>query len=256
MTHYEVTELASDYLDETLEAAQKAELETHLASCASCRGLLDDIRLSVSACRSAAPLEPSFWLTQRILQRTTGELHAGQSWQARLRVWMRPALRQRLVYGIAMSVFSLSFILFTARVKLRAMNLGDLNPATWVRRANSRGHVLMARAEKVYYDLRFVYEVQTVLHELGKQSGPNTQSPQKPQRPGNSSRILPLPQRQLVFLAPPPAAGPEREVRTAEALVFSLSIRRSSRRAIPLGSVLRVMAEGQGSGGGKFDEMC
>ncbi len=208
MTHYEVAELASDYLDSALEGARRAELEAHLASCATCRGLIDDMRLAVSACRATAPCEPSPWLVQRILLQTVGQREANQpGWGARLRLWLRPSFRPRIVYGIAMTVFSLSFILFTARVKLRAMNLRDWNPATWVYQANSRGHLLVARAEKFYYDLRFVYEVQTVLHELGQRPGSGANTPAKPGRPNDSRRTPPPGSRQLVFLGHPHLAA-------------------------------------------------
>ena len=60
-----------------------------------------------------------------------------------------------------MTVFSLSLIVNIAGFNLRRLNMNDLNPATWVYRANRAGHLLYARAEKFYDDLRIVYEIES-----------------------------------------------------------------------------------------------
>jgi hypothetical protein len=178
MTHLELENLASDYLDDTLDAIRRAEVEAHLASCRACREVIEDMRFAISACRAAPELEPGPWLTSRILRATTGEPKPGLI--AQLLTGLRPFLRPQVVYGVSMAVFSLSFILFAAKVNLRQLNVQDLNPATWFQRADSRGHLLLARAEKFYYDLRFVYEVQSVLRELRQpptQAAPKTKGP-------------------------------------------------------------------------------
>ena len=53
MTHLEIENLASDYLEGLLEPTQQAAVEAHLAACAACRELLEDVRHAVDLCRSA-----------------------------------------------------------------------------------------------------------------------------------------------------------------------------------------------------------
>jgi Putative zinc-finger len=188
MTHLELENLASDYLEGTLEAVQRAQVEAHLASCDACRETIQSVRFAIITCQAAPTLEPTPWLVSRILRATTGYRKPGLITQALTQ--LGPILRPQVVYGISMAVFSVSFVLFAAKVNLRRLNVQDLNPATWFQRADSRGHLLFARAEKFYYDLRFVYEVQSVLRELRQQPGPapaNTKG-----RSGGTSNARPL----------------------------------------------------------------
>ena len=65
-----------------------------------------------------------------------------------------------------MAVFSFSIIVNAAGINLRHMTVEDLNPRTWFFRANRAGHLYYARAEKFYYDLRVVYEIESRLRQL------------------------------------------------------------------------------------------
>jgi hypothetical protein len=178
MTHLELTNLLTDYVEAALDAAQAQGVEEHLRECAPCREMLEDVRLAMAACRDAVDLEPSPWLFERIVRATIGERKPGL--KDVLLAWMRPWFRPQIAYSLSMAIFSLSFILYAANVKLRSVSLQDVNPATWVYRANSRGHMLAARAEKYYYDLRLVYEVQSLFRDLRQQ--PDVQ----PGRPGGA----------------------------------------------------------------------
>lgn len=55
--------MLSLYLDEELEARQKAALDEHLSGCAKCRAALDDLRLIVSEAKelASAPLTSDLW---------------------------------------------------------------------------------------------------------------------------------------------------------------------------------------------------
>lgn len=186
MTHFEVEALAADYLDATLDTGRKAQMEAHIATCAECTGMLEEARLAIAVCRSAQELEPAPWLVRRILRATSGERKPG--FIERLAASLRAFLKPQIVYGVSMTVFSLSFILFAAKVNLRGVNPRELNPATWFYKANSQGHLLVARAEKFYYDLRFVYEVQSVLRELRQ---PRSTAPANHRRPDGTSQADP-----------------------------------------------------------------
>lgn len=185
MTHWEVSNLLTDYSEGALDRARAAQMEEHLASCEECRAMLEDVQFALRTLRAAEDVEPSPWLVRRILRATIGERKP--QWGERLPGWMQWALRPQVVYTVSMAVFSLSFILYTSRVNLQAVELRKLNPTTWVYRADSRGHLLVARAEKFYYDLRFVYELESILRQLKQQPSSQPGSPQSSQKPGGGS---------------------------------------------------------------------
>lgn len=189
MTHLEVETRASDYLEGRLEAARRAPFEAHLAGCSQCRDLLADVRRVVELCHSAEDLEPAPWLMAKILRATIGERQP--TLMDRLAAVFRPALQPRVAYGVAMAVFSFSIIINAAGINLRHMRLGDLNPRTWVYRANRTGHLLYARAEKFYYDLRVVYEIESWLRQRSQPNEQKEEEPKKDAPPGGSTDSKP-----------------------------------------------------------------
>ena len=157
MTHLELENLASEYLEGQLDAVRRAEAEAHLRDCAPCRELIGDLRRVMALCQAAEELEPAPWLVSKILLATVGERKP--TWGERARAFFRPSPQPRLAYAVAMAIFSLSVIVNAAGVDLRNLTVADLNPRTWFYQANRAGHRLYARAEKFYYDLRVVYEI-------------------------------------------------------------------------------------------------
>jgi hypothetical protein len=115
---------------------------------------------------------------------TIGERHP--TLMERLAAFLRPAFQARVAYGAAMTVFSASIIINAAGISLRQFTLADLNPRTWFHRADRTGHLLYARAEKFYYDLRVVYEIESRLRQLHQQSGQESQGPNE--QPGQQSK--------------------------------------------------------------------
>jgi hypothetical protein len=80
-------------------------------------------------------------------------------------------------------------IVNAAGINLRSMQIADLNPRTWVFRASRAGHLMYAHAEKFYYDLRVVYEVESRFRELRGQPQDQEEAPPKPEPPtGGSSQ--------------------------------------------------------------------
>jgi len=73
MTHLELENLVSEYLEGQLDAARQLEFEAHLGSCPGCRGLLADVRQAMEFCRLAEDPEPTPWLIPKILLATIGE---------------------------------------------------------------------------------------------------------------------------------------------------------------------------------------
>ncbi|MHB8652733.1 MAG: anti-sigma factor family protein [Terriglobia bacterium] len=169
MTHLELENLASDYLEGQLDAVRRAEFEAHSAECAPCRELVADLRHTLELCRSAEDMEPAPWLVPKILLATIGEREP--TFGEQLAAYFRPAARVRMAYAVAMAVFSFSIIVNTAGINLRHLTFEDLNPRTWIYQANRTGHLAVARAEKFYYDLRVVYEIESRLRQFQQQPG-------------------------------------------------------------------------------------
>jgi len=187
MTHLELENLVSDYLEGRLAATPHAQVASHLAGCSSCRQLVDDVRRVMELCRSAEVLEPAPGLTRRILLATVGERKP--SLRDRIAAYLRPVWQPRFAYGAAMAVFSFSIIVNAAGIDLRRLKLEDLNPRTWIYQANRNGHLLYARAEKFYYDLRVVYEIESRRKQLRQQTGHEKQQQETPKHesPGGGS---------------------------------------------------------------------
>jgi len=169
MTHLEVENLVSEYLEGLLASDRERQISKHLVDCASCRELVEDVRRAIELCRSTEDLEPSPWLVSRILLATVGE--RALTLRDRISAALRPLLQPRFAYGIAMAVFSFSIIVNATGINLRQLRFEDLNPRTWIHQANRNGHLLYARAEKFYYDLRVVYEIEWRLKQLRQQPG-------------------------------------------------------------------------------------
>jgi hypothetical protein len=186
MTHLEMENLASDYLEGQLDANLQATVETHLAGCASCREMLDDVRHVMDLCQAAENVEPKPWLISKILLATVGERKP--TWREQLAAYFRPVLQPRVAYPIAMTVFTFSIIVNAAGLNLRSLRFEDLNPRTWLSRADRQGHLMYARAEKFYYDLRVVYEIESRFRQLSGQ--PQVQQEEetpKPAAPGGGT---------------------------------------------------------------------
>ena len=176
MTHLEIENLASDYVEGQLDAELRAQVEDHLAACEACRDLFAEVRGALELCRQEGSVVPPPWLVAKIRLATLGERKATLG--ERLALWARPLLNPRFVYALAMAVFSFSIIINAAGLNLRRLNLAELNPRTWLYNASRAGHLMYARAEKFYYDLRFVYEIQSRFREL------EAQPPSQPSKPG------------------------------------------------------------------------
>jgi Putative zinc-finger len=216
MTHLEVENLASDYLEGLIEGARLGKVEEHLTACAACREMIGDLRETLEACQSAEDPPAPSWLIQKILLATVGQRKP--TWRERAAAYVRPVLHPRFAYAVAMAVFSFSIIVNAAGLNLRNLNLRDLNPMTWVARANAAGHMLYGRVERFYYDLRVVYEIQSRFRQPASQGQQPGAQPAKPAaHPGGTTNVGPPETVKFALvqaLVSAPSGGGEPERRT------------------------------------------
>lgn len=191
MTHLELENLASEYLEGQLDAARSAEVDEHLSGCVACREILSDVRNGMHVCQTAGEVEPPPWLVPKIRRATIGEKPAGLSVQ--FGSLLRNLRQPRIAYTLAMAVFSISLIINVAGLNLRRFNVQELNPSTWVYRANRAGHLLYARVEKFYDDLRIVYEIESRFRNVHSQPENQEKQTSKPEpstgRPASNAEL-------------------------------------------------------------------
>jgi len=190
MTHLELENLTSDYLEGLLEPGLKREFEAHLSICPSCQEMVGDVRGALQICHAAPELEPAPWLVRKILLATVGERQPGLA--ERLAAFFRPAFQPRFAYGVAMAVFSFSIIINAAGINLRHMSFEDLNPYTWVLRGKRAWYLNAARLEKFIYDAKVVYEIESRLRQLRAHPEGEQEAPKQELPAGGSTNSAPL----------------------------------------------------------------
>jgi hypothetical protein len=188
--------LICDYVDGTLDPAQKAELQRHLSQCQSCAELARDSAAAVSFIQRSADVEPPPELVTRILfdapwskEKRGGKLG---TW---VRAIMSPILQPKLAMGIAMTMMTFSF-LWTYAVP-RQLRPSDLQPAKVWNALEDRAIYAWGRTVKFYENLKFVYQIQSMLRDLQQQD----EEEQPKAGPKSSGR--PADQRKLPVKAVP-----------------------------------------------------
>ncbi|HEX5633072.1 MAG TPA: zf-HC2 domain-containing protein [Gemmatimonadales bacterium] len=101
MTHDTWTDRLSEYVDGELPAGERLALEAHLAECAECRAIVDDLRAVVTTARRLPDLPPARDLWPTIAERTTGVLPFAPRRAPRVAVtWPRLAAAAALFLAI------------------------------------------------------------------------------------------------------------------------------------------------------------
>jgi hypothetical protein len=187
----EIEILICDYVDGTLSAGQKAEVERHLAECPACAELANDSAAAVAFMETAADVEAPPELVTRILFDAPWRKNktAARGLRSKLSAWLNPVLQPRFVMGAAMTILSFSILSHLAPV--RQLKRSDLQPkAIWIGLEN-RASDAWNRAAKFYDNLKFVYQIQTTLHEWQQQD--EEQRPVKSRKTGQTTDDHKLP---------------------------------------------------------------
>jgi hypothetical protein len=156
--------LLCDYLDGTLDAAHRSQLDAHMQSCAACSTMKRDVEAAMGFVAEAAPVETPVELLPRILFHlpTAPKMPERAPWW---RNWFGPLMQPRFVMGMAMTVVSFSMIGRLVGIEPRQLTLADLEPTKVVAALDWKAHRIWDRAVKYYDNLRLVYDIQTRLDE-------------------------------------------------------------------------------------------
>jgi len=157
--------LLADWVDGTLAADQKAQVEAHAAECAACAELARDAAGAMAMMERAALVEPPPPMVNRILfEAISGysRVETRPSWFAR---WLGPIVQPRFAMGMAMTALSIVMLGRYTGIEIRQLKPSDLNPAAVWSATENRAHRVWTRAVKEYENLKLVYDVQTRLQE-------------------------------------------------------------------------------------------
>jgi len=161
-----------DYLDGTLAAADKAELERHLAGCAACAELAGDAGAALSFLERVADVEPPPELVNRLfaiaqMPEAKTRLASGiRGWFQRL---FQPILQPRMVMGLSLTILFFGMMARCAGVPGKRLNPADLEPTHVWAGLEDRVQRGWERSVKFYENLRFVYQIQSRLREWREQ---------------------------------------------------------------------------------------
>jgi hypothetical protein len=166
--------LLADYLDDTLGTDERAMVEHHAATCASCRELLEDASGAVSFLKRAEDIAPPPELITRIayqapVGRTRLPFERQGLFSRLTSKWLQPILQPRLAMGMAMTILSFAMLERCTGVHVQHLQAADLNPVRIWGGVEDRAFRVKDRAVKYYENLRWVYEIETRLKTLQEQ---------------------------------------------------------------------------------------
>jgi hypothetical protein len=179
-----------DFLDGTLPAADAESFQAHRQGCASCAEMFSQAgtgREWLNFLRTE-PEVPSV-LVAKILAQTSGTANvvnaSGDLLPASVSAipiapvvpfWQRTGAaiashrvtQPRLLMTAAMAFFSITLTLNMAGVRLGAIRLADLKPATFSSNLDKQYHMATASVVRHFDNLRIVYEMEARWRELGR----------------------------------------------------------------------------------------
>ena len=187
----ELEPLICDYVDGTLAADRKAEVERHLEACPACAEVARDSAAAVAFMGRAADVEPPPELITRILFDAPWTRRApakGRGWFSKLSKLIAPMLQPRFAMGMAMTI--LSFSILNRFVPMQQLQAADLRPAEVWASLDNRAHRAWARSVKYYENLKVVYQIQTLLRDWQQQA--EDQKVTQSSEPKTDDRKLPV----------------------------------------------------------------
>lgn len=161
--------LLCDYVDGTLDAARRTELEAHQRECSACAQLAQDVTGAVAFLERVPEVEPPAELLAKIAFHIPAESSVETGLKAWVLGWLQPLIQPRFAMGMAMTILSFSMLGRFAGIEVRQLKPSDLQPAKVWAAVDDQAHRAWGRAVKYYENLRLVYEVQTRLQEWSEQ---------------------------------------------------------------------------------------
>jgi len=207
MTCADLEILICDYVDGTLDAAGKAEVERHLDGCPACAALASDSAAAVAFMERATEVEPPPELIARILFDAPWNVEKSasptRSWIAAI---LGPVWNPRIVMGMAMTVLSFAMV-FRFMGPAKPLSAEDLRPAAVWSGITTRADYAWIRAVKFFDDLKVVYQIQTTIQKFQQQEEDRPAADARSSTPAPDDHRLPVKSAPGLGKTPPPAGG-------------------------------------------------
>ena len=176
--------LLSDALDNRLDDTQALRFHAHTADCQICGPMFAEILSGLNWMKALKEVEPPVSLLHNILAKTS-EAKAPRAERlapshTKRRGWipslLAPVLTPRFATSFSMAFFSITLLLNVAGVRISDVKKVDLRPGS----LKMQYYQTSARVLKYYENIRIVYELESKLRELKRDSG--SQEPPPPDR--------------------------------------------------------------------------
>jgi hypothetical protein len=115
-----IEEQLSEFLESSLPAGEMDKISEHLKTCPNCSALLDEMRSTVSLCRSYPTLEMDLDLVEKILLRTSGRPRTRSFQELVRQYFIRPLLTPRFAVGAGLAAL---FLVLLVNLVLPRMSL-------------------------------------------------------------------------------------------------------------------------------------
>jgi Putative zinc-finger/Predicted integral membrane protein (DUF2275) len=79
MKHDDIRHKLSDYLDGSISAREKTEIENHLKTCRECSDALQELRKTIEHIKTVDEIDPPAWMTQKIMAAVRAEAEGKES---------------------------------------------------------------------------------------------------------------------------------------------------------------------------------
>jgi hypothetical protein len=164
----------AEYIDETLAADVRSELEAHAATCAGCREFMTDAIGAVAVLERMEEATPPPELLTKLaylapLGRTRTPFEQPGAVSRFLIRWLQPVLQPRLAMGMAMTVLSFTMLGRCTGIPVQRIQAADLNPVRVWGNVEDKAVRTKDRVVKYYENLKLVYEIETRLKDLQDQ---------------------------------------------------------------------------------------
>ncbi|HEY6971923.1 MAG TPA: zf-HC2 domain-containing protein [Candidatus Angelobacter sp.] len=181
-----------DALDGMLSDEAKRAFEAHAAVCPVCGPMLAEAREGMLWLENLEEVEPPKKLVHNILAATSAAPAeegkapepAAPGWLTRVwtpvRAGLAGMMRPRFATSFSMAFFSLSLTLTLAGVKLKDLTQIDWHPSAIGRAIVVQYTQVESKVVRYYNNMRLVYEVESRVHELRKNAGPEQKDQQQP----------------------------------------------------------------------------
>ena len=182
----EFESILADYVDGSMAVQERAAVELHAGTCASCREFMADVKGMAAMLERVEDVEPPAELITRIaFQAPRGRSRDGLDvfgfWSELKAKWLQPLLQPKLAMGMAMTVLSFSMLARCTGAPVQHLQAADLNPGKVLASMEDRVLRTRDRVVKNYENLRVVYEIESRLNDIQQQNGSADQSKPKDQ---------------------------------------------------------------------------